>query len=254
MFNALFAVFYREYQIRITNLVWIMFDMLVPLLYLLVFGLAFTRTMGQSFVVEGQAVDYSAFFLGGVLAMASFGVAMNTSWGWFMDREAGIFYEMLTYPISRRQHLLGKVLFNLLLAVVEALLVLGGAALVLGIPILWARLPLTIAAMLVGTAGWFFCFSIFSLRIRRNDLYQTILNAIYFVLMFASNMFYPLDPLPGWLKTMARGNPITWQVDLLRYATIGSGDGRLLVAECAMFGAFTVAAFLLAARAMRSQD
>ena len=126
MFNALFAVFYREYQIRITNLVWIMFDMLVPLLYLLVFGLAFTRTLGESFVVDGQALDYNSFFLGGVLAMASFGVAMNTSWGWFMDREAGIFYEMLTYPISRRQHLLGKVLFNLLLAVVEALLVLGG--------------------------------------------------------------------------------------------------------------------------------
>ena len=57
-----------------------------------------------------------------------------------------------------------------------------------------------------------------------------------------------------WLKALARANPITWQVDALRYSTIGTGDGRMLATECALFGAFTVAAFLLAARAMRSQD
>ena len=49
--------------------------------------------------------------------MASFGIAANTSWSFFLDRDNGIFYEMLTYPLSRSQYLLGKVLFNVLVGV-----------------------------------------------------------------------------------------------------------------------------------------
>ena len=46
--------------------------------------------------------------------MASFGIASNTAWSFFLDRDNGIYYEMLTYPMSRAQYLLGKVLFNVL--------------------------------------------------------------------------------------------------------------------------------------------
>lgn len=253
MGSALIAVFYREYKIRTTNLVWLFFDMLVPLLYLLLFGLGFARAVGASFTLAGQPVDYHVFFLGGVLAMASFGVAMNTTWSWFMDRDNGIFYEMLTYPMTRRQHLLGKVSFNTVLAVLEAVLVVCGATLVLGVPIAWSRLPLVLAAMVVGTAGWFFFFSIFSLQIRRNDIYHTVINVLYFVLLFASNMFYPLGPMPGWLKWIATVNPVTWQVDVLRYATIGLIEGRLLL-DCTLFSLFTLGSFVMATRALRRQE
>ena len=120
MKSALGAIFYREFKIRTTNLVWLFFDLLVPMMYLLIFGLGFTRATGGTFEVGGRVVSYNEFFLAGVIAMASFGVAMNASWGWFMDRDNGIFDEMLTYPITRRQHLEGKVLFSLLLSIVEA--------------------------------------------------------------------------------------------------------------------------------------
>jgi hypothetical protein len=45
-------------------------------------------------------MGYAEFFLAGVLAMTTFGIAMNTSWGIFMDKDSGIFYELLTYPIT----------------------------------------------------------------------------------------------------------------------------------------------------------
>ena len=46
-----------------------------------------------------------------------------------MDRDNGIFYEMLTYPMSRAQYLLGKVLFNVLIALVQAVVTVTLAAL-----------------------------------------------------------------------------------------------------------------------------
>jgi ABC-2 type transport system permease protein len=252
--GALQPIFYREYKIRTTNLVWLFFDILVPLAYLLVFGLGFTRTMGADFTVGGRPVSYDAFFLGGVLAMASFGIAMNTSWGWFMDRDNGIFYEMLTYPVTRGQLLFGKVSFNVLLSLVQAALTVAAGAVLLGIAVRWDRLHLALAATAVGTAAWFFLFSIFALRIRRNDVYNTVMNIFYFVLLFASSMFYPLEPMPAWLRWVATANPISWQVDFLRYATIGLGYGSRLAVECALFGAFTAVSFAAAVRALKAQE
>jgi ABC-2 type transport system permease protein len=253
MTHALSAVFFREYRIRTTNLVWLFFDLMLPLMYLLVFGLGFTRAIGEEFVVNGRAVEYNEFFLGGVLAMASFGVAMNTTWSWFLDRDTGMFYEMLTYPMTRQQHLLGKGLFNVLLGGLEGALVIAGAAVFLGMEPLWPRLPLFALAMTVGTAGWYFLFSAIALRIRRNDMFQTVINALYFVLLFASNMFYPLGPLPEWLRVVAIANPVTWQVDVFRYATVDLAEGDLWI-QSLLFLAFTVASFGAAVYVLRHQE
>ncbi len=95
--TALGAVMYREGKIRATNVTFIFWDVFYPLAYLLVFGVGMTHAVGGAIA----GVDYNAFFLGGVLGMASFGIASNTAWSFFMDRDNGIFYEMLTYPLSR---------------------------------------------------------------------------------------------------------------------------------------------------------
>ncbi|MBL0177213.1 MAG: ABC transporter permease [Ignavibacteria bacterium] len=62
------------------------------------------------------------------------------------------------------------------------------------------------------------------MRIRRNDVYNTIINVSYFVLMFASSIFFPLDNSPSWLRVAAYANPLTWHTDILRYFTVGAGD------------------------------
>ena len=46
--------------------------------------------------------------------------------------------------------------------------------------------------------------------------------------MFLSTMFYPLDGLPAWFRTLAMLNPMTWQVDLLRFSLLGTGDPTTL--------------------------
>jgi ABC-2 type transport system permease protein len=251
MMQALGAVMVREGKIRATNFIFIFWDLVYPLGYLLVFSVGMTSAMGFSGVLSG--VDYNAFFFAGVLGMASFGIASNTSWSFFLDRDNGIFYEMLTYPLSRAQYLVGKVLFNVLVAIVQAILTLVLARAALGVGIRVDGVPLLVAATIVGTAGWFFFYAIFALRIRRNDAFNTVTSVFYFVFLFASSMFYPLEPLPRAFRVIARGNPITWQVDVLRYASIGVGDGGVVALESAAFVAFTVVAFVLALRALEAE-
>ncbi len=246
---ALTAVLVREAKIRATNWLFIFWDLIYPLGYLLVFGIGVNASLGFTSGLAG--VEYNAFFLAGVLGMASFGIASNTSWSFFLDRDNGIFYEMLTYPMRRWEHLLGKVLFNALLALVQALLTLVLATALLQIQVRFDRLPLLAAATLVGTAGWFFFYAIFALRIRRNDAYNTVTSVFYFVFLFASSMFYPLDPLPRVFRIAAYANPITWQIDVLRYATIGVGDPHTITIEAFAFAVFTAVSFAAAVHALR---
>jgi ABC-2 type transport system permease protein len=246
------AIMAREGKIRVTNLLFIFWDLFYPLGYLLVFGVGINASLG--FTTGDLTVGYNAFFLAGVLAMASFGIASNTSWSFFLDRDNGIFYEMLTYPMSRSQYLLGKVLFNVLIAVLQTAITIVLAAAFLGVPLRIAFWPLLAAAMIVGTAGWFFFYAIFALRIRRNDAFNTVTSIFYFVFLFASSMFYPLAPLPFGFQVAAYANPITWQVDVLRYLTIGVGDPVTIAIESAAFLAFTAVTFAIAGHSLRNQE
>jgi ABC-2 type transport system permease protein len=232
---------YREARIRATNVTFIFWDVVYPLAYMLVFGVGMSSALGGEFASSG--VSYSAFFLAGVLGMASFGIASNTAWSLFMDRDNGIFFEMLTYPLSRSAYLVGKVLFNVLVAFAQALVTVTLAAWLLDVNVRWSGVPLLLAILGAGTAGWFFFYATFALLIRRNDAFNTVTSIFYFVFLFASSMFYPVDPLPPAFRQVAMANPITWQVDLLRFATIGTGAPSVLVAEAAGFVVFTLAAF-----------
>jgi ABC-2 type transport system permease protein len=250
--TPLIAVLAREARIRATNLLFIFWDVLYPLGYLLVFGVGMNHAM--QFPAGSGIDDYNAFFLAAVLGMASFGIASNTAWSFFLDRDNGIFYEMLTYPVSRAEYLVGKVLFNIGVALAQTAVTLALAAGLLGVAVRWDLAPLTAAAMIIGTAGWFFFYAIFALWIRRNDAFNTVTSIFYFVFLFASSMFYPLEPLPPAFRAVAYGNPITWQVDVLRYSTTGVGDPSMLTLESAAFILFTAAAFGAALLVIRQQS
>ena len=177
--NALSAVLYRESKIRATNVTFIFFDLFYPLCYMMIFGVGINAALGAPVAAPG--VDYNAFFLAGVLGMASFGIASNTAWTFFMDRDNGIFYEMLTYPMSRSEYLFGKVLFNLFVTLVQSVLTVGIAGAALHVPLRADLVPLLFLAVAGGTVGWFFFYSIFALSIRRNDTFNAVTSIFYFV-------------------------------------------------------------------------
>ena len=49
-------------------------------------------------------------------------------------------------------------------------------------------------------------------------------------LFFASNAIYPVALMPGWLRVIARGNPLTYEVDALRDLMLAHGVSQYGVA------------------------
>lgn len=88
------------------------------------------------------------------------------------------------------------------------------------------------------------------MRIPRNNVFNSVVSLFYFLFLFASSMFYPLAPLLGWFRTAAMVNPITWQVDFLRYSSIGLATEHLL-AESLDYVLFTLVAFFFGVRTLQ---
>ena len=248
--SGIAGVIYRDWRQRITNVGFVFWDLFVPVAYLMLFGTGFDRALAKSFIIDGQELEYTAYLLPGVIAMTAFSVAMNTAWGFFLDKDSGIFYELLTYPITRRQLMIGKVCFNVAVSLIGALLTILLGVFVMHIAVRWEHIALTAVVIALTTAGWFFLLSIFAIRLHRMDSFNTVTSAAYIFLMFLSSMFYPLADLPGWFQWAARINPMTWQVDMLRFSLLGTGSATIVLLESAAFVVFTIVGLALAVRAL----
>ena len=242
--NYVLAIAFRDFRIRLSNPVLPLWDVLVPVVYLLVFGSSLERWIGGG----GGGLDYPRFFLGGVLSMVSFGIVFNSSYAFFEDLQGGIFHEMLTYPFARWEMLLGKLLFNAAFAVVGVAVCMAAGYGSLNIAIAPAAwLPIAFWSVL-GTAGWYFLFTWLALNLRGFNAYHTTTSALYLVLMFVSNLFYPTQQLPAAVRWLAWANPVTWQTDLLRYYTYRAAVPSYLAIETGAFIIFVMVTFWLANR------
>ncbi len=250
--SAITAVLYRDARIRATNFTFVFWDLCYPMMNLLLFGVGINAALGIKFGSAG--LDYNAFYLAGCLALGSFAIPSNTAWSFFMDRDNGIFYEMLTYPMTRAQYLFGRMLFTVSLALAQAALTLAAARYLLHVPFGGLHVFLLVVMLALGPSAWFYVYAALALRIRRNDAFNAATSFLYFVLIFVSSMLYPTEPLPRWFARAALSNPITWQVDVLRYATIGLGDPHRIALEAAAFAVFAAAASFIAVRTLNRQE
>ena len=195
LMSYVLAIAFRDFRIRLSNPVLPLWDVLVPVVYLLVFGSSLERWIGAA----GSGLDYPRFFLGGVLSMVSFGIVFNSSYAFFEDLQGGIFHEMLTYPFARWEMLLGKLLFNAAFSVVGvAVCCMAAVYVLLNIAMCRRRRGCRLRFWsVVGTAGWYFLFTWLALNLRGFNAYHTTTSALYLVLMFISNLFYPDAAVAG---------------------------------------------------------
>ncbi|OIQ89900.1 daunorubicin/doxorubicin resistance ABC transporter permease protein DrrB [mine drainage metagenome] len=210
-----------------------------PVLWLVIFGQVFSRVRG---IPTGQ-VSYLAFMTPGILAQSVLFSAIFYGIAVIWERDLGIVHKLLVTPARRSALVLGKALAAALRGVIQAVIVYL-IALLLGIGILWQPMPIVavIAAVMLGSA----IFATFSLIIacvvKTRERFMGIGQVLTMPLFFASNAIYPLDLMPGWLRTFALLNPLTYLVDALRGAMIvgGSSAHSLAVDFGVMLAVFTV--------------
>ncbi len=184
-----------------------------PILWLLVFGQVFSRTHA----IPTGSLRYIDFMAPGVLAQSILFTSIFFGIAIIWERDLGILQKTLVSPAFRSALVLGKALSAGVRAMAQSVLVVA-VTLVLGIPFranpaAWLGV---VVAVLLGAA----VFSTFSLVVacvvKTRERFMGIGQLLTMPLFFASNAIYPIDIMPGWLRAVARANPLTYLVDALR--------------------------------------
>jgi len=191
-----------------------------PALWLVVFGEVFTRIHA----IPTGDLRYLDFLAPGVLAQSVLFIAIFYGIAVIWERDLGLVHKLLVSPASRAALVLGKALSAGVRGLSQACIVYLLAWL-LGVKVNWHPLALLGVAVtvLLGAA----VFSTFSLIIacivKTRERFMGIGQILTMPLFFASNAMYPIAMMPGWLKVVARVNPLTYEVDAMRALMVQGG-------------------------------
>lgn len=217
-----------------------------PALWLLVFGQVFSRLRA----IPTGDLSYQEFMAPGVLAQGVLFSAIFYGIAVIWERDLGLVHKLLASPASRLSLVLGKALAASVRALPQAFIIYVLAAL-LGVRLTVRPGPLLAMTLLVALGSA--TFATFSLVIacvvKTRERFMGIGQVLTMPLFFASNAIYPIELMPGWLRVVARGNPLTYLVDGLRATMIQSGPSHFgLVVDAGTMLLLFVVLLLLAAR------
>ena len=217
-----------------------------PALWLLVFGEVLSRL--RAIPTGGR--PYMDFLAPGILAQSVLFIAIFSGIAIIWERDLGIVHKFLASPTPRAALVLGKAFSAGVRGLTQAAIVYL-LAWILGVDVSWNPLNLlgVIAIVILGAA----CFSTFSLIIaclvKTRERFMGIGQVLTMPLFFASNAIYPIVLMPAWLQVIARCNPLTYEVDALRYLMLNNGISAFGIGtDFAVLTIVTAALVLIGAR------
>ncbi len=217
-----------------------------PIIWLLLFGALF-RSVAR---LPGFHGSYINFLTPGVVVMLAVFSAGWTGMGFVEDINSGVMDRMLATPVRRGALNAGTVAYGALTVVVQTVLIVL-LALVLGADFRGGVggiiLLLVVAALL---AGVFASLSnAVGLLARQRE---SVIGAVTFVqlpLTFLSAALMAQSLLPGWIRSVARFNPVNWAVEAARSAAMQKIDWSLVAGRIGLLAGLLVVSAFLAARA-----
>jgi len=160
--------------------------------------------------------NYLDFIAPGILVLTMLTAGMQGGSSLIFDKILGFFNKFLALPSPREAILYGKILFitvrGLLQATVIMLLaVLLGATIFTPAMVLFAYLVLTLFGVMLSAFS-----TAVALYVDDHDSYAAVNAVLSMPLFFTSSALMPYDVMPAWLATIARANPVSFAIDLIR--------------------------------------
>ena len=260
MYRELGALLRREFLRWWRTPVWILSSLLVPVLYLILFGQGFGQGLGQCPPQLGLscflgAPNYFSFFSIGMVGFVALTMSLFSGANIIFDKGLGIIKRQVATPAPRATLFLSPLIFRSLMALMPAFLVLGLAVLLAHIPG-FVGLTITsnpgvlgaveiLAAVLVLSLMFNALFLSFGFALDNPQSYFGVVNLLNLPILFLSNALYPPTSEPGWLMSIAAYNPVSLCINVLRLDLFGAGTYYTYPAAVYLGGLFAWAALFV---------
>lgn len=235
-----YTIFWREMKRYRKSRSGILIRLIQPAIWIVVVGNTFasTRPLIQSVGFSGSYIEFMA---PGVIMLTAiftsiFG-GVNTLW----DRRYGFMNKALASPISRVSIALGKMLAISLISALQSSLILG-IALVLGVNVVDIFMLLPVMLIVIAFSLGFSGISVIvAATSKSQETFWGVINFLGMPLFMLSPALFPLELLPNWLSFVAKLNPVTYSVLLIRQMLTGTPQTFSVVMDITVICCFVVA-------------
>jgi ABC-2 type transport system permease protein len=215
--STIYILWLREMKRYVRSRAQIVASLGQPMLYLLALGFG----LGPVFQRSGQG-SYLQFVAPGVVGMSILFMSIFSGIGLLWDRQFGFLKETLVAPVPRLHVMMGKALGGATVAVIQGSIVFV-VCLIAGFrPVNISALPIAFLFMaLIATMFTSLGTAIGSVLVDMQG-FQLVMNFLVMPIFFLSGALFPLANLPKVLAIVTSLDPMTYGVDGLRAALIGS--------------------------------
>jgi len=239
-------MFMRNAQHTLKSPIFVFVSMFQPLMYLVLFMPLLNSLGGVPGLPIGKTVD--VFIPGLLVLQALFGTAF-VGFSLIDDIRSGVIERFLVTPVKRPAILLGRVLRDAVVLLLQCVLItlvaipfglsvnLGGFLLSL---LLYALIGVTMASVSYG----------FALIYKIEDPLAPTLNTITLPVSLLSGIILPLALAPLWLQDLAKINPFSYAVDATRALFAGDFQSVGVVQGFAVIGILAVLVFMWGLRSL----
>lgn len=239
IFSDTYTIFWREMKRYKKSRSGVAIRLIQPAVWIIVIGNTFAGTQPLIHSVGFQG-EYIEFMAPGVIILTAiftsiFG-GVNTLW----DRRYGFMNKALTSPISRSSIALGKMLAISLIAALQASLIIG-IAIAIGVtfPNLLMIIPI-MALIILFSLGFSGISVTVAATAKSQETFWGVINFLGMPLFMLSPALFPLELLPNWLATIAKLNPVTYTVLLVREMMTGVYEGVFTIVSIGVIFAFVL--------------
>lgn len=211
----------------------------MPILWIVIMGAGLSSSLRFAPMnQETSSFNYMNFIFPGILAMTLLFSSVFGALSIVYDREFGFFKELFVAPISRTSIVLGKILGSATTATIQASLMFILAPLI-GITLSITSIILLIPTMFIVAFGMSSIGVLLASRMKSTETFPMVMQFVMMPMFFLSGALFPLQGAPEWLAILARFNPLTYGVNLLRYiffSGAGMSQDSLQYATTTLFG------------------
>jgi ABC-2 type transport system permease protein len=207
----------RQLRNLIRQPIWVVMMVVQPMIWLVLYGQLFSKVPS----LRGGAGSYVEFLAPGIICMNAFFGGMWSGMGMITDLDRKVIDRFLAAPASRFAIVLSQVVRAGITAMVQTLVILL-VGLALGVRVhggVTGWLVVFAAAFLLASAFAGFSNGL-ALIFRRPESMIATANMVGLPLMFLSSILLGFALMPGWIKTIARFNPVNWGVEAGRNAVV----------------------------------
>jgi ABC-2 type transport system permease protein len=235
-------------RLSLRNPTWVIIGLIQPVLYLSLFG-PLLRRLPLAGPGTNTSNNWRIFVPGLLVQLGIFGAAF-VGFGLIAEYRAGVIERMRDSPASRTALLLGRVLRDVVVLVMQAT-ILVAAAVPFGL-----RVPLgdaVIGLLIVALLGASFSSLSYAaaLTLKSEDALAPLLNGLAVPLLLLSGILLPMSLAPRWLRVLADINPLKHVVDAMRALFVPNGATRTVLWGVGVTAALVAVGVLLGARTFK---